>query len=89
MALPILLCFLDWFIYEGVFFTRQRPPSPLAPLPTSLLVPSPLLTACPSFSWGYSDLRSLVSFFPWRDESQESPLRAVPRPLSCSRTHGQ
>lgn len=24
MMPPFLLCFLDWLVYEGVFFTHQR-----------------------------------------------------------------
>lgn len=40
MALPFLFCFLDWFIYEGVFFIHQRPPPSLAHLLSLLLVPA-------------------------------------------------
>lgn len=53
MALPFLLCFPDWFIYEGVFFTQQRPPSPLAPLPSSLLVPASPGAVLISEAWSH------------------------------------
>lgn len=82
MALPSLPCLLDWLMYDGIFFTRQRP---------LFLWPISPLTACPSLStqlsWSSFGLRGWSHFL----LGQMSPGRVerpVPRSFSCPSTHG-